>query len=76
MHHPRTRTCGICGELTNKPTRMCRDCDVSYERQAQEDGSGMEAMLWAARRARWYAQRRAGRRQVRVRLAARRSDDA
>lgn len=59
---PSTSTCGICGELTNKPTRMCGDCGKSYERQAREDGSVMEAMLWAARRARWYAQRRTGRR--------------
>lgn len=58
VDRPRTRTCGICGEKTNKSTRMCADCGTAYEKDAHVDGSVMEAMLWAARRSRWYAQRR------------------
>ncbi len=57
---PSTRTCGICGKPTSNAIRMCSDCSKSYAKQANEDGSVMEAMLWAARRSRWYAQRRKG----------------
>jgi hypothetical protein len=55
---PRRSICGICGEPTNKPTRMCADCAASHEKFAMQDGSIMESILWAARRARWYAERR------------------
>ncbi len=55
---PRRSVCGICGEKTVKPTQMCRACDDVYERDAHQDGSVLEAMLWAARRSRWYAERR------------------
>lgn len=37
---------------------MCGDCSSSYEANAHEDGSVIEAIGWAARRSRWYQQRR------------------
>jgi hypothetical protein len=59
---PRYKVCGICGEGTVNPTRMCRPCSDAYEESGNTDGSVMEAMLWAARRSRWYQQRRKRRR--------------
>jgi predicted amidophosphoribosyltransferase len=61
----RRAVCSICGEPTTKPTHMCRACGDSYDKHAHDDGSVLEAMLWAARRARWYAERRRNRRSVR-----------
>ncbi len=43
IDRPRSSTCGICGEPTNKPTRMCFYCDAAYEKNAHQDGSVMEA---------------------------------
>ncbi len=50
--------CQICGEPTTRPTRMCAECRAAYDRHAHETGSVMDAILWAAKRARWYAERR------------------
>ena len=52
------KICHICGELTDKPVKICGECRDVYERDAHQDGSMLEAMLWAARRSRWYAERR------------------
>jgi hypothetical protein len=38
---------------------MCRACSLSYDRTAHDNGSVMGAILWAAKRARWYAERKA-----------------
>jgi len=65
IDRPRTNTCAICGEGTIRPTNMCRDCEKSYDRSAFDDGSVMAAILWAARRSRWYAERRRGARRTR-----------
>ena len=40
---PKHAICGICGERTLKPIRMCRDCNRAYDSDAQQDGSVMEA---------------------------------
>lgn len=63
---PRRAVCGVCGEPTDRPTRMCGDCIDSYEAHAQQDGSIAEVIAWAARRARWYAQRRGAQGRKRV----------
>jgi hypothetical protein len=61
LDRPRRAVCNICGEPTGKPTRMCADCTVSYDKHAHDDGSIIEVIGWAARRARWYEQRRKSR---------------
>jgi hypothetical protein len=46
-------TCGICG--VGEPagvSGMCRGCARSYDRDAHEEGHVLEAMIWAANRAR------------------------
>lgn len=58
---PLPNRCGICGEPTGTPVDMCPACARSYHNNAHEDGSVMFALLWAARRARWYAERKAAR---------------
>lgn len=50
--------CQVCGEPTTQPVDMCTECVSAYERQAHDDGAIMEVIVWAAKRARWYAQRR------------------
>jgi hypothetical protein len=47
--------CPICGSLEGDRTQMCRACMRAYEREAHTDGSVMEAISWAARRARAIA---------------------
>lgn len=49
--------CEICGMATNRPVKMCAQCGIAYDKEAHEDGSVMEAIVWAARRARWYERR-------------------
>ncbi len=56
---PRPNHCEVCGEPTERWVAMCRACQASYDRTAHDEGSVMEAIHWAARRARWYAGRRA-----------------
>lgn len=70
---PQPNRCEICGEPTTQWIDMCPDCHRSWCLHA-EDTDRMTMMLWAARRARWYAERRAARnaraaaeRQARVR---------
>jgi hypothetical protein len=58
---PRPNRCEVCGEPRERPVRMCRACSRSYEANAHDDGCVLEAILWAARRARWYAERRIAR---------------
>lgn len=58
---PKPNQCQVCGEPTAHPVYMCRPCQRSYDSTAHDDGSVMEAILWAARRARWYAQRKTAR---------------
>lgn len=48
--------CEICGQ-GERYTHMCRPCGDAYERKAHGVGDVIEAIVWAARRARWYAQR-------------------
>lgn len=58
---PRPNHCEVCGEPTERWVAWCTACAKSYEKNAHNDGSVMEAIHWAARRARWYAERRAAR---------------
>lgn len=58
---PLPNRCQICGEPYDHPVDMCLSCQLAYDRQAHDDSSVMFALLWSARRARWYAERRAGR---------------
>lgn len=59
--------CEICGEPTERPVEMCSACIRSYASSGEHppnpfNGKSIglrEALLWAARRARWYAERRA-----------------
>jgi predicted amidophosphoribosyltransferase len=51
-------TCGICGEPCQRVTEMCDACGRSYDRTAHRDGSIIEALLWAARRARRFERKR------------------
>jgi hypothetical protein len=49
--------CPICGE--RRPGGlMCSVCSRSYDRDAHQDGTVFEAMLWAAERARRFERRR------------------
>lgn len=62
---PQPNRCEICGEPTPEPIDMCRACGRSLD--AFHDGHTdprpglMATAVWAARRARWYAERRAAR---------------
>lgn len=56
---PRPKHCEVCGEPAERWIAWCTRCQSSYDRTAHDDGSLMEAIHWAARRARWYAERRA-----------------
>lgn len=61
---PQPNRCEICGEPTERPVDMCRSCTIDYELRARDAGYSLTgdviaALLWAARRARWYAERRA-----------------
>ena len=61
---PQPNRCEICGEPTPEPTDMCRACGRSLDTFHDADqksgrSSGMTFAIWAARRARWYAERRA-----------------
>lgn len=58
---PRPNRCEVCGEPTERWVPWCKACRESYDRTAHQDGSVMEAIQWAARSARWYAERRAAR---------------
>lgn len=70
---PLPNRCQICGEPFHRPIDMCLSCHRAYNRQAHDDGSVMFALVWAARRARWYAERKAGRlRRARVTIRAQR----
>ena len=62
--------CTICGESTPKPTAMCRACEHDYNKNAHNDGSVMEALVWAAKRARWYAERRRPKSYTRTQMLA------
>jgi hypothetical protein len=44
--------CVICADPMEARAHMCAKCRRSYDRTAHRDGSVMEAMAWAARRAR------------------------
>lgn len=54
-----TGPCAICGP-GERARRWCIDCRMSYDRHARNDGSVMEAIVWAARRAKRYERKRAG----------------
>ncbi len=56
---PKPNRCEVCGEPQTRWVPMCRACQLSYDRTARDVGSVMEAILWAATRARWYAERKA-----------------
>lgn len=58
---PLPNRCEVCGERSDRPVNMCRVCQRSYDNNAHDDGCVMEAILWAARRSRWYAERKSGR---------------
>lgn len=55
---PAPNRCGVCGEPTPRPIDACRRCMIDFDKRAAEH-SVMDAILWAANRARWYAERRA-----------------
>jgi hypothetical protein len=58
----RSRKCEICKLSLAGNGRMCGACSDNYERISHDDGSVLEAIIWAARRARWFAQRSPSRR--------------
>jgi hypothetical protein len=64
LRHVGDVNCSICGP--RRGLRMCRACSDSYERYAHNDGAVIEAMVWAARRARRFA---VARERLRQRLA-------
>lgn len=51
--------CEVCGQPQERRVPMCRACQRSYDKDACNDGCVLEAIVWAARRARWYVERRA-----------------
>jgi hypothetical protein len=53
----RAARCEFCARPSRK--EMCALCGRSYDRDAHHDGSVMGAMVWAARRARYFARRAA-----------------
>jgi predicted amidophosphoribosyltransferase len=50
--------CVIC-QRPAKRSRLCKLCGRSYDRHAHRDGSVLEAMAWAAARARRFERLRA-----------------
>lgn len=58
---PKPNRCEVCGEPHPTWVRMCKACQRSYDATAHDTGSVMEAILWAATRSRWYAERKAAR---------------
>lgn len=51
--------CQICGSPRERiAAAMCDGCARSYDRMSHRDGSVMEAMVWAAGRARRAAEKR------------------
>ena len=60
---PQPNRCEICGEPTERPVDMCRECVISHVKAGLGEppmgGYGRALAVWAARRARWYAERRA-----------------
>jgi hypothetical protein len=57
---PQPNRCEICGEPQAEPIDMCRACLRSYWTIA-ESREPMAGLLWAAKRARWYAERKSAR---------------
>lgn len=51
-------TCVVCGERPRTGALFCGPCGRSWDRDASKDASIAAAVLWAARRARWFERRR------------------
>lgn len=49
------RLCFICLRPFRRGGNLCARCAVDYDRHAHEDGTVLAAMIWAAKRARYYA---------------------
>ena len=52
---PAPNRCEICGEPTERPIDCCRRCEIDYHKQVGEGWEAMAGLVWAARRARWFA---------------------
>ena len=53
------KICPICRlRRAKRKSSMCDACGASYDRTAHRDGSVIEAMLWAAKRAWRFANKR------------------
>lgn len=63
---PPVGDCAVCG-WRRKSSRMCNACSLAYERFAHDEGTVMEAIVWAARRARRFT---AERERLRARMAS------
>lgn len=50
--------CSICGEERSRRGEMCPPCCMSYDRYARDTGTVIEAIEWAAARARRFERRR------------------
>lgn len=50
--------CGICNLRLAGSGRFCSVCGRAYDRNAHNDGTVMEALLWAAKRARFFERKR------------------
>lgn len=51
-------TCVVCGERPRTGALFCAACARSWDRDAARDTTFAGAVLWAARRARWFERRR------------------
>jgi hypothetical protein len=62
---PLPNRCEVCGEPADRPVDMCAACAESHLKAGLGErplgGYANQAILWAARRARWYAERKAAR---------------
>lgn len=50
--------CVICYERKKCGGNLCTVCGKSYDRNAHNEGTVLEAMVWAAKRARWFERKR------------------
>lgn len=64
------KVCLICRNPRKKSGDMCAPCAKSYDRTAHRDGSVMEAMVWAANRARRFERQRQKRNEIFQRIEA------
>ncbi len=55
-HGAQANLCQICHLRPGHPIGWCKQCRDSYDRaQTKDDGTVLAVIMWAAKRARWFA---------------------